>query len=681
MIITDSFDGMYEGKDVEAETKQYLDNFRDYNNSKLYIPNNKIYKRKSIPSGYNTSNYAENSLIGKYWEKEKDAIRFGHDGMSGIQYLYLHYYTPKGQPISFRRHDQWINTMKHKCIYGELGDEVDDNLREQFDFIKRAKGINYLGKRREGKSNRIGNAVIHINLVEREILMLLSSKTERDAKKDLMGEKVRHPYDRLPMPLKPDKLKDSSAELYFGKKHKDEKGNDMILGKNNQVLALGPKATGPEGKTIRAAFADESPKTDGLQEFVDYLLPALNDAEGFVRHGFFFQGGVAGDWGAHGDDFKEIWDSYVTYDFVNVFGAGWYSLLCDEYGNEDAEGAVRMILTKRNSIITNKKLSISKRESMIRVQQQQFPLTVEEAMLSSGTGLFDKKLITEQQKFVKKLIFPVYSGMITEDNMKRPVLNPTSEGNIRWLQAPIHGMKYCAGLDAFGVKEQANTGSDGVMWIHKMENNSLSVPNKADMEERLVSLSDQLMNSPYHEEKELKVIAEQIVSIMLTLGDLPVAYIMDAPKDPDVFAKQCALLLDYWSKVSESDVRVLGEKEPALIYDWFKKNKPKLMMNAPLRADYKRKDLAKKWVDMKGFWAEQRIKYGNNYIANRISRMLFLELLTKLLSYNETNKKHDIVDGWLLSLIMRSDDRIVKWNTVVDQIAQNRRPMFGYRRK
>ena len=208
-----------------------------------------------------------------------------------------------------------------------------------------------------------------------DIDVIVTSKTEEDAKRVLISEKLQFIYQHLPTPLKPTILSTSMSTFHLGKREKDESDNTIITGRNSKVVAKSPKPEALEGGTLWAWICDEIGKIANLYDLYSLTNPALFDANGLKREGLVILTGVAGDMEKF-SDVLTLWKSAKEEQLTRIFSPGWTSLFIDEFGEEDVEAAVKFILSKRHEVIKNKTLSASKRETRLVDLQQQFPQTI-----------------------------------------------------------------------------------------------------------------------------------------------------------------------------------------------------------------------------------------------------------------------------------------------------------------
>lgn len=679
------FNGIYNGEDVEKETAMYLKQLRDYReDGEYYLKETLKRKRLTVPEGFDVSrkseayhNYSDDKKekIELFWMEVFRRMGSGHDGMSGYMWTYYNFgwlKTKRGRTkVKYRRNDNDIFWLMDACARG-------DNERYDGYF---GSGIIEIGRRRLGKTSRVGGKIYHDMVFESHIDIIVTSKTEEDAADQIIGQKLMFFFDNLPSRLRPSVLHRPSGLLHLGEKLPDpnNKRGYRIGGRNTRVFSKASRPEASEGNTINSWYADEIGKTDNFEDTLLMIYPALADEEGYNIEGFRYLTGVSGDMGKF-PDAERIWKNAEDYGLVRWFSPGWYGVYCDEYGNEDVERFVREELTKRNKIINNKALTPSEKDKALRTRQQQYPFTVEESFLGGALGKFDGARINEQLVRLDDHPVEVYSGNIDwEIDKLIAKMTPTPGGKVIFIEPPKNGCKYIMGIDAYGLK-QTDEGSKGAAWVFKLANKSLSPLEEEHLLGRL--------RETYKSEDRLK--------IHLELGNLPVAYYEDAPRNPKKFADKAAALAVYYEKFGNGQtgkfndkVMILVETQPSIIFDYLLEHHKARVFPAPIRPDRipTRNDLFNKWgIDMKGFWAEKRLGELSHYIEKNCDKIYFTDLLNKMLSYDPEMKRHkyDIVDSLGVALILSVDPRIKQFCDDTKRLDEEDRAdvesMFNYKR-
>lgn len=683
MIIKGRFNGIYYGEDVEAELKHYMEHLKNYCGEDILI-GKEVHKYKkvvpnsdwNIPLVDNDGNATEDLLsLPKdeqqkciaFWTREMKRVRKGYKDMCGLQYLYFNYGHLRGGrgAIEYRRHDNAYFYLIDSCLNG-ANRLFPDN---------RGWGIIEIGRRRSGKSSKFGNFIVWMLSLYKEIEMLLVSKSEDDAQK-ILNDKARHIYNNLPMPLKPSLLSSSKDHMHIGFNAKDKAGNKIVKGRDTTIHVKPCIPEAVEGTTPMAVLVDEIGKIPKLDQAVNLWLPALADAEGLDREGLILLTGVSGDMNKF-PGASELWKSADGYKFIRWFSAGWCGLNCDEFGNEDVEAAVRRILIDRHDVLNDPNMSPGLKDMKLRDLQAQYPLTIQESFQSADTGgKFNEKNINLQLALMEDEPFDLFRYDIKWEvpGLRAKAIPNQVGGKIFVLEPPIFGAKYIAGVDAYAFR-QTEIGSDGVIWIFKMENTSLN-----EMERENLML--QLM--------EVKTLKEKM-AIHLKLGHLPVAFYKDRMPDASIFADRCAAISNwYWcGSGQDKPVQMLVDRNPSNILDYLTKNFLEYLMNSPLKADIpvfkQKKQLSMYGVDYAGgYWSEKRYSLIGHYTTHYCDRIYFEDMLKNMLKYDESKQatKYDEVDAFGNVCIMFSDNRVKEWNKAIEEEEEefNGTGVFSFRR-
>ena len=589
----------------------------------------------------------------------------GEGYVAPLEYSYFNYcrfYGGRGDgKAKFRRNDNEFFWLIDACMRGD---------NDYFQGIEK-KGVLEVGRRRSGKSAKIGWAQCEWLRQHKNISIVLTHKNEKDGTKFLF-EKVHFPYENLPVPIKPSSMKVAQDKLHLGKIGKDTAGNRVVEGRNTKIVVKPSKATAIEGETLFAWCHDEFGKTKDLLYLVDMTLPALNDEEGFHREGFVYIGGVAGDFGDF-PDAQKLWDGADQYDLVRWFSPGWYGRCCDEFGNENVEQGVREILTLRHKIFIDKSMTAADKQDRFYKHIQQFPLTVEEAFLGIDSKGFNAEYLKAQQNALLNSPVEVYGFNVNWKHkgvLAQAVPNQL-EGKVRVIEPPMPGCKYIAGSDPHGTKI-VGTGSDGVLWIFKLRDNSLSPLEREHLEHSLINEPD--MN------KKMKV--------HLKLGHIPVAYYLDNGLTSE-FAETSAAICNWYQLGSnqKQPVKILIEVQPSPVFDYLLLHYPKMLMNSPIKPNKppSARDLARLGLKPDAYWVERKFAELEHFVNFLCDKIYFLVLLDCLLKYNPENQKtkFDMVDALGVVLIMAADPRIKEWNSKmekVEELEEFNSSILGYRR-
>ena len=663
------FNGVYTGENVEEQVQSYMAHLNDYTKGQPVITLKKKYEKVEVPENYNCDLQGElfasfpvalQEKIGRFWEEQAKKCKEGEDELCGLSYGYYNFAKLRGGrgDTALRRNDNELFKLIDSCMNG------DNDL-----FVgNKRKGVIEVGRRRSGKSSKLSWFIIFILWALKDIDVLVTSKTEEDAKRVIMQEKIQFMYMNLPIPLKPKCYKMSGGELHLAVKKTDESGNIKMGGRNSKVVAKPPKSTALEGSTPTVWAHDEAPKTNDFLNLFNMTEPALADAEGLVREGFIYVTGVAGDFDEHGEDYKTLWKNAEARDLIRWFSPGWAGFNCDEYGNEDIEANVRFILEKRHKVFHNKKLNAGQRQKEMIDLQQQYPLTVEESFLVGAGGKFPVQNINAQLNYLEEHVDEHFldagSMMWQVPGIKATFIPDQLYGKLTVLERPKVGFRYVGGIDSFGLKQtDVINGSNGAFWVLKLENTKLS---PLELQETMIRYAT-------------AVTYKDKLALALELGNTLVAYYEDMPRDPKEFAEQAAMIATWYTEQSAMDgpMKVLIETLPAAIMEHFLEKYPDYVMNAPIipGRTHSNQYLTERFgIDMKAYWTDIRLSETAHYLLNYCDRVYFIKLLNKLKTYDETTpeKKYDVVDAFGIVLVCSKDPRVKEWNKHMPKVEEEK---------
>lgn len=98
-----------------------------------------------------------------------------------------------------------------------------------------------------------------------------------------------------------------------------------------------------------------------------------------IRKGIPILFGTSGEIGKEGRGLKEMWESAEVHNLKKFFFGGWMGILCDEYGNDQKEEAIRWIIYQRH-----RRRNISAKTYNDFVQK--YPLSIPEAFSQASSG-------------------------------------------------------------------------------------------------------------------------------------------------------------------------------------------------------------------------------------------------------------------------------------------------------
>jgi hypothetical protein len=622
MIITKELGELFVPNGLESPkemTKRYLDLL---NASGCRIPvNNTKHKRLQLPN--NLLHIKDKEERKEYARELLKRWKHGHDGLCGMGYAYYHYMkilnrsTGGAIVTEFRNYDMAEFELLESCLYG----------KSRLWGGNKSKGIIGLGARGKGKSSKAGAAAISTIQCNKETTVLLTSKDEAAAEKQLMQEKIKFTYYRLPEYLRFSEISNNRGMFHIGKTVKNKFGFTEVLGNDSKIIVKAPTPEANEGFGAKLWVHDEAGKTKNLIELVDYTLPALCGTDGFTRDGVPYLLGVAGDFDKFGRDYIELWEKADSRDLIRWFIPGWIGMCLDPYGNEDIEQAVEMLLKKRFMHFHN-----GERDGAMHLQQ--YPLTPEEALRGATSGILPQKKIIFQAKTIANAEEKPYKQGSYKWTVKGKVANfyPDRAGKIKILEFPegndFNQTKYIGFIDAYDIKKIKETGSKGAAHVFKRRSN-IPLFKIQELTERLA-----------HKDTTF----EDALKIRLELGYMPVAQYIDAPEDPRDFAEVAAMMFTHYS------CPALVEKFPSMIFTYFEDNYKHLSQYTPVKpkAKYTAEDLyGSRGIKIDEYWKDIRTSYLVNYYEEHYQSIYFEELLKEAMDYDPTidEKKYDAVDS------------------------------------
>lgn len=611
---------------VKEMTRSYLD-FLD--NKNLLYPKNTIkHERLKLP---NNLNHIKDPKERAEFKKELfRRWKYGYDGMCGMMYAHFNYFTihdrARGGMIKpkYRHYENLTFSLVESCLYG------GNNLFED----NTGKGVIYLSRRGFGKSADFGSVGISAISTLPKIIVKVTSKDETDVKK-FLNEKVRMTYYDIKPYLRFSNMADNRSEFHLGKKDEID-GLPIIIGNDSRIIGTAPTLASLEGGGARLVIIDEAGKIKGLTQLVDNMLPSLCGEDGITRVGVPLIGGVAGEVEIFGTDYQELWDKAEMRKLLRWFVPGWAGMRMDEYGNDDIEQAVEMIFTER---INAQKIS----ESVLVGNLKQYPLTPEEALNSSTTGILNRDKINFQCAYLgsnPKVTKRGTMSWISEDS-RVANFSPNDNGAVEILERPIPMLefnhKYIGFIDAYDIKEKNEKatnfnkkdieGSVGAFYIYKRDM-GLSVYEQKDVFNKLLETTD------INERKKL----------LLALGNIPVAEYIEGLDQPEHYAQNCAMLMHYYN------AKTLVEKFPSGIFNYLLAHHKHMMQYKPVLPNEK---LSLGWREKLGVKITEDLKKERTsrlqwYVNNCCERIFFPRLLEDMLEYDPEiqRKKKDSVDAF-----------------------------------
>ena len=612
---------------VKEMTRRYLDFLE---NRELLYPKNTIkHERLKLPN--NLNHFKDPKERKEFKEELFRRWKYGYDDMCGMMYAHFNYFKihdrAKGGMIlpKYRHYENLTFSLIESCLYG-ANNYFEDNS---------GKGLVYLSRRGFGKSADFGSVAISAISTMKEVVVKATSKDLLDVEK-FLKDKIKMTYYEMKPYLRYSEMVNNRGEFHIGKETKTNDGLTIVAGNNSRIIGSAPTLASLEGGGARIVIIDEAGKIKGLTELVDNMLPSLCGEDGITRVGVPLIGGVAGEVDTFGTDYQELWDKAEMRKLLRWFVPGWAGMRMDEFGNDDIEQAVEIIFTER---VNAQKIS----ESVLVGNLKQYPLTPEEALNSSTTGILNREKINFQCAVLGSNPKLTKKGKMYWVNEESKVagFSPNDNGKVEILEQPLPFMefnnKYIGFIDAYDIKEknekatnfskQSIEGSVGACYIYKRDT-GLSVFEQKEIYNELL--------------KPLEL--EQKKKLFLSLGNIPVAEYIEGLDQPEDYAEGCAILMHYYN------AKTLVERFPSGIFNYLLARHKNMLQYKPVLPTEK---LTVGWREKLGVKITEDLKKERTsrlqwYVNNCCDRLFFPRLLGDMLEYDPEiqRKKKDSVDAF-----------------------------------
>lgn len=591
----------------------------------------------------------------EFYQREIMRWRFGDEvsGLGGMYYGYYMYADMLPGKAEYRRCDWELFELVESCLYGRSA--LFGDLRS---LELGTPGIYVLGRRRIGKSQKLGWVNISVAMLNRACNVGVSSKTE-DSGREFLREKTMNMFYRLPIELRAMVGKSTTQDrVLVAYDIRDAYNNLVVDGLQSSIEVRAPsRATVWEGATLKCLILDEFPKMNLGGNLLDFGLPALNDKlDGYVRTGLPIVCGVAGDFDKDGLHGKDLWTSgYREKNFLRYFTPAWEGRHVDSFGNEDVERGVLDVMRNRARIIKT-----AKDNKGLLFALQQYPLTPDEALLSNDSEVLPRRVIALQSGLLYKHTPTIYRGRFKWTVMGKAVeFVPDSLGEVELLelrQAGVAAPKdlYVGGVDSYDIRVR-NEGSSGALVIVK-RGGSLPLLEQERVLAELAALKE------LHDLGELEVMhyVNKCFALHLRLGDLPVCRMVASPKNPDDFSEQCVMAAIYFG------CRLLVERKPSTTIGYIEsKGFKSILLFTPIRTarrEITAADYSNYGILYDEAWAGIRLDMLYRFFSNFCGRVYLPSILNNADSYDPSirDRKYDDLDALGTALIGASDLRLAK---------------------
>lgn len=340
-------------------------------------------KAKSEPYLYFTKKHTPNKYPTKFKDKREELeyqmeeIRRcieGYDGLCGKGYGWLNYAKlrdPERGKISptFRaKQEQYFRKVE------ELQ-------------TKKGSGIVGFKRRRFGYSSMLAWDAEHDCMTKPFYQIGMNSKTENDSR--LLFRHVKFIHQNLPDWLRPRATASDRRDfMHYAWFEKDPAGNKITKGLQSWINVTSPVPSAHEGQAYSKLYIDEAGKIEQLSEIWAVAEDCLR--LNTRRVGLPILMGTVGEIDKDGKGLLELYKNAEAYDLERFPVMGYHGLICDEYGNDMFEDAVRWIVYERER---TKSASQKVRQAFI----QKYPLEEKDAFNQvSGGGVGDVIKINDQ---------------------------------------------------------------------------------------------------------------------------------------------------------------------------------------------------------------------------------------------------------------------------------------------
>ncbi len=322
----------------------------------------------------------------------------GYDGLCGKMYGFLNYGKMKSAKKGSIRPD--FRTIDHQWF------QKIESLHEN-----PGRGVVCIKRRRVGASwkeawDSLHDCAFLDKFGNGEKMIGMNSKSEIDSRK--MFTNVKFMHNAMPDWMRPrasttDRRDFMEFAYWFDTVKKQvvaTKGlNTEKRGNQSTILSVAPTDNAHEGNAYSKLIIDEAGKIENLLTIWSFAEDCLMDNTERVGIPIIF--GTVGDIDKNGKGLKDMWINSEVYNLDRFAFWGYNGLICDEYGNDQIEDAVRWIIYERD-----KKKSANK--AVREAFTQKYPLEERDAFnqVSNG-GIGDTLKINTQ---ITNLMETPYEG-------------------------------------------------------------------------------------------------------------------------------------------------------------------------------------------------------------------------------------------------------------------------------
>lgn len=330
----------------------------------------KKYKHIEIPD------FSDDRRARREWEMEE--IRRcieGYDGLPGKYYYYFNHCK-----------------IKHKSR-GKIRPDFRTMDLEWFKFLEKiqktpGKGIVCIKRRQVGMSWKAAADAVHDCQFNRDFDIGMNSKGIQDSHQLL--NKVRAVYRNQSDFLRVTTSTDRRDAMLFAVYEKDQYGNNGKLksGTESSIFVCAPTAVGHAGNQYLKLVLDEAGETEELEDIWANAEDCI--IQDGLRVGTPIIFGTMGTSDKAGKGLMEFWKNNKMYDLDRFPFWGYNELIMDELGNDNIEESVRWV-------VYNRKKKENGSAKVFNKFIQKYPLTEEDAFLSTSTSGVGNPLVIKKQ--------------------------------------------------------------------------------------------------------------------------------------------------------------------------------------------------------------------------------------------------------------------------------------------
>jgi hypothetical protein len=401
------------------------------------------------------------------WEREEiRRCRHGHNGMSGKMYFWFNYC--------------YIKNLKGGKIAPEYRVADAYWFRELEDSKSKGWGIVCVKRRRAGFSWKAAADALHDVTLNSHFVLGMNSKSERDSIH--LFNKLTFMYDNLPQFLRAKIGSKRGMKIEFYIKDKDQNGNPIKRGAQNEVNVVPPTDSAYEGLMLGKWICDEAGKIPNLPQIWSFTEDTMMQETERIGQPVLF--GTSGDISKDGKGLMDMWENANIYKLTKFFFGGWMGMFCDEYGNDRIEEVVRWIVYERH-----------RREALPGKFYsdfiQKYPLTSREAFNHySESGIGDVAMINKQISSLTENPVKERRGHFAIKDDGSVTFNVHPQGHVIMYEEPDPNALYVAGCDPADHDDVLEGASDLSLHIVKKQNGTVGPKIVLEYVDRPAKLED-----------------------------------------------------------------------------------------------------------------------------------------------------------------------------------------------